>query len=170
MTVEYRCEKLATHHERSTFGCGVIALDRYFHHQVTQDIRRRVTSCLVAVAGADGTIAGYYTLASASIPISDLPAELLRRLPRYPTPPAVRIGRLAVDESFRGRGVGALLLVDAAARASRAEQANYSLRVDAKDDAAAAFYRHFGFVPFCNNPRILFLPLATAARLSADPG
>jgi ribosomal protein S18 acetylase RimI-like enzyme len=117
-----------------------------------------------------GAVAGYYTLASAGIPVSELSADVLRRLPRYPTLPAVRIGRLAVDGTYRGRGIGELLLMDAAARAHRADQANYALLVDAKDDAAAAFYRHYGFVPYASNPLILFLPLATAARLLGNPG
>ena len=134
MTEAYRCEALAAHHERATFACGVAELDRYFHQQVTQDIRRRVTSCFVAVAAESGAIVGYYTLASAGILVSELPADIVRRLPRYPMLPAVRIGRLAVDGAFRGRGVGGLLLMDAAARAHRADQANYALLVDAKDE------------------------------------
>lgn len=169
MTEEYRCEALAAH-DRSSFACGVAALDRYFHQQVTQDIRRRVTSCFVAVEAASGVIAGYYTLASAGIPVSEIPPELLRRLPRYPTLPAVRIGRLAVDSAFRRRGIGELLLMDAAARADRAEQANYALLVDAKDETAAAFYRRYGFTPYDSNPHVLFLPLATATRLVEPPG
>jgi GNAT superfamily N-acetyltransferase len=170
VTEAYRCEALAAHHDRTAFACGVAELDRYFHQQVTQDIRRRVTNCFVAVAEESGAVAGYYTLASAGIPVSELPAEIVRRLPRYPMLPAVRIGRLAVDGAFRGRGIGGLLLMDAAARAHRADQANYALLVDAKDDTAAAIYRHYGFIPFAGNARILFLPLATAARLLDDPG
>lgn len=54
---------------------------------------------------------------------------------------------------------------DAAARALRAEQANFTLLVDAKDETAVAFYRHFGFVPLITAPRILFLPLATVAHV-----
>lgn len=77
----------------------------------------------------------------------------------------MRIGRLATDIKFRGQGVGRALLWDAAARALRAEQANFTMLVDAKDDAAVEFYRHFGFVPFITVPRILFLPLATAAQV-----
>jgi ribosomal protein S18 acetylase RimI-like enzyme len=151
-------------HDRRAFSSGIAELDRYFHQQVTQDIRRRVTSCFVAVT-ADDAIAGYYTLASGSIPIAELPPELARRLPRYPTLPAVRIGRLAVDAKFRGQGFGRLLLWDATLRALRAEQANFTLLVDAKDDAAVAFYRHHGFVSFATAPRVLFLPLATAAKI-----
>ncbi len=159
-----RFEPLAAHHDRRAFSCDVTELDRYFHQQVTQDIRRRVTSCFVAVT-ADETIAGYYTLASAGIPITELPPDLARRLPRYPTLPAARIGRLAVDKRFRGRGFGRLLLWDAMMRALRAEQANFTLLVDAKDDTAVEFYRHYGFVSFATAPRVLFLPLATAAKI-----
>jgi ribosomal protein S18 acetylase RimI-like enzyme len=159
-----RFEALAPTHDRRSFSCGVAELDRYFHQQVTQDIRRRITSCFVGIAEG-AVIAGYYTLASASIPAAEIPADLARRLPRYPTLPAVRIGRLAVDAKYRGQGLGRALLWDAAARALRAEQANFSLLVDAKDDTAVEFYRHFGFEPFITAPRILFLPLATAAQV-----
>ena len=159
-----RFEVLAAHHDRRVFSCGVAELDRYFQQQVTQDIRRRITSCFVAISD-DDAIAGYYTLASGSIPITELPEDLAKRLPRYPSLPAVRIGRLAVDAKFRGQGFGRLLLWDATARALRAEQANFTLLVDAKDDAAVAFYRHYGFVAFATAPRVLFLPLATAAKI-----
>lgn len=164
MSESCRFEPLTAHHDRRAFSCGVTELDRYFHQQVTQDIRRRVTSCFVAVTG-DDAIAGYYTLASGSIPITELPPDLARRLPRYPTLPAVRIGRLAVDVRFHGQGFGRLLLWDATVRALRAEQANFTLLVDAKDDAAVEFYRHHGFVSFATAPRVLFLPLATAAKI-----
>jgi GNAT superfamily N-acetyltransferase len=66
---------------------------------------------------------------------------------------------------YRGQGIGRALLWDAAVRDLRAEQANFTLLVDAKDDTAVEFYRHFGFEPFVTGPRILFLPLATAARV-----
>ena len=85
-------EVLAVHHDRRIFSCDVAELDRYFQQQVTQDIRRRITSRFLAIA-ADDAIAGYYTLASGSIPIRELPDDLAKRLPRYPSLPAVRIGR-----------------------------------------------------------------------------
>ena len=53
-------------HDRAAFACGSGPLDRYLKQQVTQDIRRRVAACFVALA-ADQRIAGYYTLASASL-------------------------------------------------------------------------------------------------------
>ena len=159
-----RIEALATHHDRRALSCGNSDLDRYFHQQVTQDIRRRVTNCFVAVIG-DDSVGGYYTLASGSIPAADLPFDLARRLPRYQSLPAVRIGRLAVEIRFAGQGLGRLLLWDAITRAMRAEQANFTVLVDAKDDAAVNFYRHHGFIPFATAPMVLFLPLATAAKI-----
>jgi ribosomal protein S18 acetylase RimI-like enzyme len=147
-------------HDRTTFNSGSNPLDRYLQEQVTQDVRRRVAACFVALA--DGQrIAGYYTLASASLLLADLPASTGKKLPRYPTVPAVRMGRLAVDQTLKGQGLGGALLADALDRAARSEIAAYALMVDAKDEAAAAFYRHHGFIALPDLPLTLFLPLAT---------
>jgi len=157
-------EALAEAHDRSRFSCDEPALDRYFQTQVTQDIRRKVTNCFVAIEQATGRIAAYYTLAASSIPAPQLPPAVVKRLPRYPLIPAVRIGRLAVDREFRSRGLGAALLTDATQRTLRAAPAAFAFVVDAKNDRAAAFYRHHGFLPFTSQPHTLFLPLATAAK------
>lgn len=150
-------------HDRAAFRSDSEALNHYLREQVTQDIRRRVAACFVALA--DGQrIAGYYTLASASLLLADLPAGTGKKLPRYPTVPAVRMGRLAVDQAFKGQGLGGALLADAFARAARSEIAAYALMVDAKDEAAAAFYRHHGFIVMPDSPLTLFLPLATVQR------
>jgi hypothetical protein len=86
-----------------------------------------------AVPEEASTIAGYSTLAAASIRIDDLPAELSRKLPRYPVVPVALIGRLAVDRRYAGRSLGSVLLYDAAGRAMRADPAIFALVVDAKD-------------------------------------
>ncbi len=85
-------------------------------------------------------------------------------MPRYLTVPAVRIGRLAVDERFQGRGLGAALLMNAEHRTSRPKAVAYTLLVDAEKDRAVAFYRHHGFRSLASQPRTLFLPLATAQK------
>lgn len=155
----FRLAPLDATHDRAAFDCGSQALNRYLREQVSQDTRRRVAACFVALA--DARIAGYYTLASASLLLTDLPPSLGRRLPRYPTVPTVRMGRLAVDQAFKGRGLGGALLADALDRAVRSEIAAYALMVDAKDAAAAAFYDHHGFIALPESPLTLFLPLAT---------
>ncbi len=166
----FRLEVLTAAHDRSTFACGEETLDRYFQIQVTQDIRRNITHCFVAIEAASGLTAVYYTLAASSIPTPDLPAALARKLPRYPTIPAVRIGRLAVDRRFQGRGLAAALLADAGLRTLSAAPAAFALVVDAKNDHAVAFYRHHGFVPLLSQPRKLFLPLATVADALLSKG
>jgi GNAT superfamily N-acetyltransferase len=157
-TPPFRIEALSASHDQTGFACGVEPLDRYFKEQVSQDIRRRATACFVAVDLANGRIAGYYTLAAGSVPLPDLPEHLAKRLPRYPSVPVARLGRLAIDQSYQGKRLGGALLWDAVARAARAELMAYALVVDAKDDNAEAFYIHHGFTLF--GGRRLVLPLA----------
>lgn len=152
--------RLSEEHNRSLFSCGTEALDRYFHQQVSQDVRRLVAACFVAVEPI-GKVAGYYTLASSSMMLGDLPPEVARKLPRYPLVPAVRMGRLAVDQTFASQGLGGALLADALARSARQDVAAYAMVVDAKDAKAKAFYEHHGFVAFPDAPMTLFLPLAS---------
>lgn len=132
-------ESLNAGHDRLSFRSGSDPLDRYFREQATQDVKRRVAACFVAVDDSRA-IAGYYTLASAGILLADLPHELGKRLPRYPTVPAVRMGRLAVSQNFKGMGLGGALLADALNRSACSEIAAYALVVDAKDGEAAGFY------------------------------
>lgn len=160
----FRVAPLDATFNRATFSSGSDPLDRYFQQQVTQDIRRRVTACFVALTG-EQIIAGYYTLAAASVPLTDLPTNVGKKLPRYPLVPAVRMGRLAVDQNFKGQGLGGALLADALSRAHGSDIAAYALLVDAKDEEAAAFYRHHGFIQLPNMPLTLFLPLATASKI-----
>jgi ribosomal protein S18 acetylase RimI-like enzyme len=156
----FRLMRLDALHERGAFASGSAPLDRYLREQVTQDMRRRVAACFVALTD-EQRIAGYYTLASASLLLSELPPGTAKKLPRYPTVPAVRMGRLAVDQAYKGQGLGAALLADALHRAARAEIAAHALMVDAKDEAAAAFYRHHGFIALPDSPLTLFLPLVS---------
>jgi predicted GNAT family N-acyltransferase len=104
-------------------------------------------------------IAGHYTRAAAGVLLADLPKSLAKRLRRYPSVPVVRLGRLAVDQAFRGRKLGSALLRDAIERSLRSEIAVFAMIVDAKDEQAEAFYHHHGFVPFGSQPRQLMLPL-----------
>ncbi|MCL1837794.1 MAG: GNAT family N-acetyltransferase [Propionibacteriaceae bacterium] len=150
--------------DRSDFASNSEVLNRYLTQQVSQDVRRRITACFVALT-PNNRIAGYYTLASTSLLLGDLPVSISKKLPRYPSVPAVRMGRLAVDKDFEGQGLGSALLADALYRASNSEIAAYALVVDAKDIAAVGFYRHHGFIALPDSARTLFLPLQTVAKL-----
>lgn len=163
MTQGFHIEALNATHDRKSFSSGVSSLDRYLHDLATQDIKRRVSNCFVA-RDDEGAIAGYYTFAAASLPLSELSPDISKRLPHYALLPAGLIGRLAVDRKFRGQRLGSALIMDAAARAARAEPAIFALIVDAKDEDAASFYKHEGFRPFASRPMSLFLPVTTAMR------
>jgi GNAT superfamily N-acetyltransferase len=165
VTASFVITPLSPDHDRLAFSCGVDPLDRYLQTQATPDIRRRIANCFVATSANSSSIAGYYTFSAASVPMLDLPSETAKRLPRYPVVPAALIGRLAIDRQYRGRGLGAALLFDAIARAAGADTAIFAILVDAKDDAAAAFYRHHGFQPFVARSLTMFLPIGTAIRL-----
>lgn len=156
----FRLAPLDAAHERAAFDSESEPLNRYLREHVAQDVRRRVAACFVALDDGQRVV-GYYTLASASLLLADLPASTGRKLPRYPSVPAVRMGRLAVDQAFKGHGLGGALLADALERAARSEIAAFALMVDAKNEAAAAFYRHHGFMALPDSPLTLFLPLAT---------
>lgn len=159
----FSIEALNSAHHRKGFSSGVESLDRYFRELVTQDVKRRVSNCFVAL-DANGVIAGYYTLAAASLPLTELSADDKQRLPRYAFLPAGLIGRLAVDQNYQGQRLGGALVMDAAARAARAEPAVFALIVDAKDASAVAFYEHHDFRRFASRPASLYLPIATALQ------
>jgi ribosomal protein S18 acetylase RimI-like enzyme len=157
---------LGSSHDRRGFTCGIEALDRYFREQVSQDIRRRLSNCFVAV-DTEGNVAGYYTFSATSLPMTDLSAGESRRLPKYPLLPAGLIGRLAVATKHARQGLGAALILDAVTRATRAESAIFALIVDAKDDNAHNFYTRLGFRPLTSRPSSLYWLVAEAARLLA---
>ena len=161
MTLSFRIELLSPTHDRKAFSSGVASLDRYLLELATQDVKRRVSNCFVALDNA-GIIAGYYTLAASTVPMTELDAAQIKRLPRYPLLPAGLIGRLAVDRRFQGRRLGSALIMDAARRAAASDPAIFALVVDAKDAAAVSFYEHHGFRRFISRPKSLFLPFATA--------
>lgn len=165
MTAAFRLEMLGSSHVRAGFTCGVDALDVYFSSQATQDVRRRASTCCVAVDVQTSKVAGYYTLAAGGVPLTDLPDALTKRLPRYPSVPVARIGRLAVDKAFQGQKLGGALIADAAIRALRSEVAVFALVVDAKDDAAQAFYVHHGFERFGTKARQLIVSLKHFANV-----
>jgi GNAT superfamily N-acetyltransferase len=159
----FRIEALAKH-DRSSFDCGTAELNTYLQKQASQDQRRRFTVCFLLIDSANDKIAGYYTLAAASVLLSDLPEATRKKLPRYPSVPVVRIGRLAIALSYQARGLGGALLADAIIRAGSTEMGVYAVIVDAKDAAAAAFYEHHGFKMFESAPQVMFLPIGSEIR------
>jgi predicted GNAT family N-acyltransferase len=148
-------------HDRAGFDCGVEVLNRYLKGLATQHRAKGIATTFVLIDTDQPTrILGYYTLSAASISFEKLSDADRKGLPAYPIP-AVRIGRLAGAASSRGQGVGELLLQNAVKRILRLRTTLgvYAVVVEAKDAAAEAFYRKYGF-RLCNaGTRQLYLPL-----------
>ncbi|MCA3213609.1 MAG: GNAT family N-acetyltransferase [Burkholderiales bacterium] len=160
-------EPLGRQHDRTAFYCGADALDRYLKQQARQDADKRVAAPFVAVNPPNTRVLGYYTLSASVVTLTDLPDELTRKLPRYPQLPVTLLGRLAVDQSARGQRLGEHLLLDALHRSlTHADEiAAMAVVVDAKDENAAAFYRHYGFIPLQAQPSRLYVPMRVVAQL-----
>jgi GNAT superfamily N-acetyltransferase len=160
----FRIEPLSSAHDRSHFTSGSPPLDRYLREQSSQDVKRRIATCFVALEVETQDIAGFYTLTATSVALDALSPELVKKLPRYPVVPAALLGRLAVATRAQGKGLGAALLADAFLRVSRVEMGVYAMLVDAKDEAAQRFYEKHGFMLLAGEARRLVLPIATALR------
>ncbi len=158
----YQIRSLDSAIDTVTFRCGQVPLDDYLRRYASQDVRRNVARVFVATPQDRARrVAGYFTLSAGSVHCADLPPALAKKLPRYPVPVAL-VGRLAVDTAFQGKGLGSILLSDACQRVARASAALavVGMVVEAKDDAAAAFYRHFGFLDLAGQSGRLLLPAA----------
>ena len=161
---QLRVEPLGASHDRSEFDSGIELLDRYLRMQASQDARKNMAAPFVLVL-PDGTIAGYYTLSSTSLQLSELPEQTVRKLPRYPLVPATLLGRLTIGRRQQGKGYGRFLLADALHRVARSEIASFAVIVDAKDENARRFYERESFLPFPDQPMRLFRPMADIRRL-----
>ena len=166
-----RFEPLSNRHDRSSFECGATALDTWFRTRASQDQRRNVARVFVAQDGEG--IVGFYSLSLFALAFDDLPPEVARKLPKYKALPVALIGRLARHLRACGQGVGELLVADAITRVLGAAEtvAAFAIVVDAKDDAAIAFYRTFGLCSSRPRPTGSFswrrLPQPGCARLRA---
>ncbi|WP_066426183.1 GNAT family N-acetyltransferase [Anabaena sp. 4-3] len=163
---DYFIEPLGKH-DRAAFCCGVEQLDRYLKQQAGQDARKRVAAPFVLVEKKSGSIAGYYTLSATSIKLAELPIEISKKLPKYPIVPATLLGRLAVDQNHRKKGLGEMLLMDALYRSLKNEIATTAVIVEAKDDDARSFYEHYNFIRFPNYSHRLFLMMETISEMFA---
>lgn len=156
---------LTLSHDRTSFSCGVPALNEYLQKTARQHREKGLSNTYVLVdEESSDTLLGYFTLAFFEVDISSLPEQYSRKLPKAARLPAAKLARLAIDKSCQGKGYGGLLLAEAIKRvvsAARHSGAITGLFVDAKDAQAQAFYLHFGFIPLNDDPMKLFLPLKT---------
>ena len=141
-------------------------LDRWLRAHAGQSQRRDAARTFVTVE-PDGTVVGYYTLVAAQVRHETATAPVGRGMSRHYPIPIALLARLAVDRRQQGAGLGAGLLLDALQRVIRASDgiAVRAIVVDAIDDRAASFYRHFGFESSPLSPSTLMVPLEMARRV-----
>ena len=160
-----RIEPISRSHQRKGFDCNNLALNNYLHQFARQNDKHNMAKTFVAV-DAGNNVFGYVSLSATSIEFEELPEALTKQLPGYPVP-ACLIGKLAVDASFKGKGLGARLLIEAFQHILTASEAMAikAAVVDAIDEEAKSFYLHFGFIELPGHDLKLFLPIETIKQL-----
>jgi GNAT superfamily N-acetyltransferase len=159
-------EKLQRTHEIETFDCGQPELNRFLIRHALQAQQANSSQTYVGLSGK--TVIGFHTIVAGEVRHADAPVRVVKGMPSYPIPLLV-LARLAVHSEWQGRGIGAGLLLDALGRTLQAADiiGARALAVHAKDDSAASFYRHFGFMPSPTDKRHLFL-LIKDIRAASD--
>lgn len=141
-------ELLENRHNRTDFDCGKELLNNYLKFQAGQDLKRKLAACFVLSDNETNKILGYYTLSNSSIPLSDFPQHIQRKLPKaYHAIPATLLGRLAIDLKYQGKGIGKILLIDAMKRSFEISHkiGSYAIIVDSLDEEAEKFYKKYDF-------------------------
>jgi GNAT superfamily N-acetyltransferase len=151
-----KIEKLDRRHAVEKFDCGQEALNRFLARFALSNQQANASQTYVGLDGE--AICGYYSLVVGEVAYADAPERLKKGLARHPVP-LMLIARLAVGTVWQGKGVGAGLLKDAMLRTLQAADIGgiRALAAHAKDDAARAFYEHFGFAASPTDPLHVFM-------------
>ncbi len=159
-----KVEPLARSHDASQFDCGAHPALNEWLKRFAWVNQQNETSRTYVVHRAN-RVAGYYAIAAGSLRLEEAPARVAKGLARHPVP-IILLTRLAVDKREQGRGLGKALLKDALIRISAAADivGARAVLVHAIDDAAAAFYEHFGFEPTPANEFHLMLLMKDLRR------
>jgi len=153
-------------HDLKSFDCGVEELNVFLKQHANQNQIKNISKTYIAVVAVSADehkeIYGYYTLSAGHIQCDQLPENIKSKLPKYPIPIG-RIGRLAVDKKYKGKGVGSFLLHDALTKVLHiAEKMGiFAVVVDAKNDDAKSFYKNYGFTELQGSELTLFLTMST---------
>ena len=157
---------LLNKHRKAEFNCGNAILDRYFHTQASQDIKKQVCTCFV-LANINNIVKGYYTLSNASVSREAIPYDIQKKLPRYTSLPVTILGRLAIDKNFQNQGLGELSLIDALMRSYKASLSvigSVAVIVEPIDDAAIRFYTKYGLISLPDSKKMV-IPMKTISDI-----
>jgi GNAT superfamily N-acetyltransferase len=157
---------LRAEHDLSGFQSGEAALDEWLRKRALDNMANAATKTYVICPVPSRRVVGFYALCMGQILSQEATGAMRRNMPRHI--PAVILARLAVDQAWHGRKLGAALLYDAVTRAARAadEVAARLVVVHVISPAAEAFYRHHGFVRLPVEMPTYALDLAKLAQSS----
>jgi GNAT superfamily N-acetyltransferase len=159
-------ERLTAQHSTTDFSTGKHpSLDMWLKERALESEGLSARTYVIRTAAQTQRVVGYYAISTAMEERLALPtAKLRRNLPQQV--PLLLIGRLALDTSVQGRGLGADLLADAIRRCCAASEIAgvRAIVAHAIDDEAARFYERYGFVRSPLGERIMMLPIETARR------
>lgn len=164
-------EPIGKTHERAEFDCGNKSLNRYFRRYARQNHIKGGAKTFLAVEDETSRILGFYSLSPASLVYDSVPELLTRGLARHDVP-VYRLGRLAVDRSVQGKGLGGQLLLAAGRRCLlvASQAGGVGLLIDAKDAISAEWYVSYGAVALKEDPLSLLMPLATIHLALTEAG
>jgi GNAT superfamily N-acetyltransferase len=159
-------EKLTVQHDVTAFDCGRPELNQFLQRFALPSQQANSSQTYVACRGRQVT--GYYSLAVGGVAWNEAPPRNSKGLARHPIPVMI-LGRLAVDQTQQGGGLGRALLKDALLRTAGAAgiAGIRALLVHAKDEAAKRWYEQFDFDPSPSDPLHLFLEMKDLKRLIA---
>ena len=169
---DWQEEPTGRHHDRRAFDCGDAAPNEYLRRYARQNHESGGAKTFVAASLPEpARVLGYYTISPGAVEFPRVPADLTKRLGRYDVP-IFRLGRLAVDRSAQGQGLGGDLLMAAVERALAvaAEVGGVALAIDAKSAEAARWYARFGAQALLDKPLKLVLPLSVVTDALASSG
>ena len=149
---------LTDQHETAAFACGVEGLDHWLKHRALKNQGTGASRTFVVCDG--NRVVAYYALASSAVAASAAPGRLRRNMPD--PIPVVILGRLAVDHSRQGDGLGRALVRDACLRVISAAEAIgiRGMVVHALSESARAFYEQVGFEASSLDPMTLMATLS----------
>ncbi len=144
------------------FDSGEASLDRYLTDRALPNHVSGFARCYVCIDDDTGRVVGYYTLSAVAVERADLAGRARRNAPN--PVPAVLLGRLAIDRSAQGLGLGRRLVRDAIlSTLAAADRIGVRLLiVHALHERAATFYAGLGFSPSPTDPLHLYLLLDDA--------
>ena len=160
-----KIEPITRSHNRRNFDCGSLDLNQYLQNTARQQSEKGISRTFVLVeTNSPGEILGFFTLTACEILVEKMPLRFAKKYPMRAS--AAKLARLAVARSCQQQGLGTFMMLNAMERVLLiAEHMGIiGFFVDAKDEGAAGYYRHFGFIPLPDNPLELFLPIAAIRK------